>query len=247
MYFYLFDSWLQDRKYQADISKIEARLNTLGIRGRSEKITILKNIHEAVRDGIKRGATTVVLVGNDKTVTTVLPDLLAADVTIGLIPMGQPQTIADFLGLSAGATACDSIARRVIARVDVGQANNRYFLLNANLPVGSSVQCDGAFTVTSQNPDDEMVIANLELAGQPGHPADGRLELFVRSTTKRGWGLFGKSGQETSVFPIQKAKVTSPPGRAQLLLDGQISVPTPLTIEVAKKKLSIIVGRQRHF
>ncbi len=247
MYFYLYDSWLQDRKYQAKIAKIEARLNALGIHGRSEKITILKNIHEAVREGIKRGATTVVIVGNDKTITTLLPDLLEANVAIGMIPIGEPQTIAKFFGLPTGAAACDIIARRVVARVDVGQANNRFFLLNANLPIGAAVHCDGAFTVSSQNPTDEMIITNLELAGQPGSPADGRLELFVRSTTKRGWGPFGNSNRETSVFPIQKAKVTAPLGRAQLLLDGQVSVPTPLTIEVAKKKLSIIVGRQRHF
>lgn len=247
MYFYLYDSWLQDRKYQTEIAKIEARLNALGIRGRSEKITILKNIHEAVREGIKRGATTVVLVGNDKTITTVLPDLLETNVAIGVIPLGEPQTIANFLGIPLGAAACDVISRRVVERVDVGQANNQYFLLNAELPFGASVQCDGQFSVSSDEPGNRMVITNLETSGRVSNPADGRLELVISSPQKSGWGPFGKSNEEASVFPIRQAKVTTRTGQAQLLLDGQVTVATPLTLTLAKKKLAIIVGRQRQF
>lgn len=247
MYFYLFDSWLQDRKYQADIIKIEARLNALGIQGRGEKITILKNIHEAIRDGLKRGATTVVLIGNDKTITTVLPDLLEAKVSVGLIPLGQPQAIAHFLGIPEGLAACDILSRRVVERVDVGQANEHYFLLNAQLPAGAAVNCDGQYTVTSVDAHDQLLITNLETSGRRGHPADGRLELLVGRTAKQGWRPFAKAGGKTSVFPIKKAKVSVATGRAQILLDGQITVTTPLSVELAKKKLSIIVGRQRQF
>ncbi len=247
MYFYLYDSWVQDKKYQAEIIKVEARLNALGIKGRSEKITILKNIHEAIRDGLKRGATTVVIVGNDKTITTILPDVLNAQAAIGFIPFGEPQTIARFLGIPSGLAACDVLSRRVVAHVDVGQANNHYFLLSANVPVGARVQCDGEYTVSSINPADRMVIANLETSGGMSNPADGRLELKIGSPRKQRWGGFGRAGQPVSVFPIRRAKVTAAVGQAQLLLDGQVTVTTPLTVELAKKKLSIIVGRQRQF
>lgn len=247
VYFYLYDSELQDRKYHAEVMKIEARVNALGIQGRTEKITILKNIHEAVREGLKRGATTLVIVGNDKTITTLLPDLLETNVAIGIIPVGEPQTIANFLGVPLGAAACDVISRRVVERVDVGQANNHYFLLNAKLPVGAAVNCDGQFSVTSASPEDQMVITNLETSGRVSNPADGQLELVVQGSQKRGWGPFAKDTNNLSVFPIKEAKVTATSGHPQLLLDGQITVPTPLTLTLAKKKLTIIVGRQRHF
>lgn len=247
MYFYLYDSWLQEKKYQAEIIKIEARLNALGIQGRAEKITILKNIHEAMRDGIKRGATTVVLIGNDKTVTTLLPDILNTQVAVGLIPMGQPQTIARFFGIPSGLAACDVLSRRVVVRVDVGQANDHFFLLNASLPTAAHVTCDEQYTVSSMNPADHMIISNLEIADHASDPADGRLELRVGGAQKQGWGSFSKTANPVSVFPIQKAKVTTPVGQAQLLLDGQVTVTTPLTVELAKKKLSVIVGRQRQF
>lgn len=247
MYFYLYDSWLQDRRYQPEVAKIEARLNALDIRGRSEKITILKNIHEAIRDGLKKGASTVVIVGNDKTITTVLPDLLEANVAIGMIPIGEPQTIAEFLGIPSGVAACDVISRRVVERVDVGQANKQFFLLNAALPPGAIVTCDGQFSVSSARPEDRMVVTNLETSGRVSNPADGRLELVIASEKKSGWGPFGKNGPTASVFPIREAQVTAKTGQAQLLLDGQVTVPTPSTLVLAKKKLSIIVGRQRHF
>ncbi len=50
MYFYVFDSYVQDKKYQSDVARIEARLGALGISGRTEKLTILKNINDATRE-----------------------------------------------------------------------------------------------------------------------------------------------------------------------------------------------------
>lgn len=247
MYFYLYDSWVQDRKYQAEIIKIEARLNALGINGRTEKITILKNIHEAIRDGLKRGATTVVLVGNDKTITTVLPDILNGHVTVGFIPLGEPQTIAKFFGIPTGVAACDVLSRRVVVNVDVGQANEQYFLLNAAVPAGANIQCDGEYTVSSVNPAEPMVITNLETSSRTSNPADGRLELKIGSAPKQRWGSFGKSAESVSIFPIRKAKVTAAIGQSQLLLDGQVTVTTPLIVTLAKKKLAVIVGRDRQF
>ena len=47
MYAYIFDSFLQERKYQHELGQIENRLATLGIQGKIEKMTILKNIQEA--------------------------------------------------------------------------------------------------------------------------------------------------------------------------------------------------------
>src|SRR5690349_13808036 len=134
MYFYVFDSYLQDRKYANEVARVETRLGTLGIQGRQEKITILKNIHEALKEAIKRGATTIVAVGNDKTVTKILPQVVEHGLTLGLIPLGPEQTIADSLGIPHGVSACDSLSRRVMRRLDVGQANNQYFLLQLQAP-----------------------------------------------------------------------------------------------------------------
>ena len=63
MYHYIYDSFLSDKRYENEISQIEARILGLGINGRVDKLTILKNLKEIVEDGIKKGAETLVVMG----------------------------------------------------------------------------------------------------------------------------------------------------------------------------------------
>jgi len=245
MYAYIFDSFLQDRKYQHDIGQIENRLATLGIQGKMEKMTILKNFQEAAKQAIKRGADTLVAVGNDETVTKILPQLIEANVTLGLIPLGPNQTIAKVFGLPVGVNACDALSRRIVRKIDVGQANTNYFVFSLVTPPGLVADC-GKYSITSLDPTGTMTIANFPIAEAHGSPDDGKLELIVAPGEQRGWGSF-KRGTSGSVFPISHAKLTSPGAPASVMLDGQITVKTPITIEVAKKKLTVIVGKGREF
>lgn len=249
MYFYIFDSFLQEKKHGTTIAQIETRLASLGIQGRTEKITILKSLTETTREAIKRGATTIVAVGNDKTVTKLLPIVIEHDLTLGIIPVGEPQLIADYLGIPPGARACENISRRIIERLDIGLANNQHFLLEATIPAQSRVMCDGKYAVESLDPHDTMLISNFGQSA-PGNPRDGKLELVVQGQASGGW--FNKRSSRGSVFPLKKAKIErdpllDPTGGASLVLDGQLLLKTPATIEVLPKKLSVIVGRDRAF
>ena len=141
MYAYIFDNFLQERKYQHDIGQIENRLSTLGIQGKIEKMTILKNIQEAARQAIKRGVDTLVVVGNDETVTKVLPQIIDTTVTLGIIPVGPHQTIAKILGVPSGLSACDVLSKRIIRKIDLGKANNAYFVFTLMAPAGVSADC----------------------------------------------------------------------------------------------------------
>ncbi|MEK7537988.1 MAG: diacylglycerol kinase family protein [Patescibacteria group bacterium] len=247
MYAYLFDSFLQERKYQHDIGQIENRLSTLGIQGKIEKMTILKNIQEAARQAIKRGVATLVVVGNDETITKVLPQIIDSDVTLGLIPLGPQQTIARALGIPDGVVACDVLSRRILRRLDLGRANAVYFLFNLVAPADVTVDCGGQYRVTSLDPAGSLMTANFPPAGTAGQPDDGRLELIVTpGRGARGW-LPGRRSSGGSVFSITKAKFTSPAGPVNLTLDGQVTVKTPATVEVVRRKLEVIVGKDRAF
>lgn len=244
MYAYVFDSFVQDQKFRSEASRIETRLSTLGIQGRSEKITILKNIQDSVRSLLKRGADTLVVVGNDQTVVKVLPIIIEADATLGIIPVGPSQQIATALGLPGGAGACDMLSRRIIRRIDVGTVGNATFLVRVDLPAGARIQCDGNYTVEGLEPDVTMSIVNLGSARSGGLPDDGRIELVV---TGRTGGWFGRAGGEPSVFSLTKAKIERTGGDARMILDGQVTMNPPATIGVLRKKLHIIVGRDRAF
>lgn len=246
MYAYVFDSFLQDRKYQTDINQIETRLATLGVQGRSEKMTILKNIQESAREAIKRGATTLVIVGNDATITKVLPQLIEHPVTLGIIPLGPDQSIAELLGIPTGLAACDVLSRRIVHRIDLGQANELFFLSTLVAPASVSVDC-GPYTITSLDPGGILSMSNFPTDVSAGHPDDGKIELLVApSQERKSWGGF-RRGPKGSVFSIHKAKLTSAETSATIILDGQVSVRTPVTLRVAKQKLEVIVGKQRHF
>ena len=248
MYFYVFDNFLQDDKYRTEILRMETRLAALGIQGRTEKITILKNIHEATEEAIKRGATTVVTVGNDKTITKLLPIILEHKVTLGIIPVGPGQRVAEYLGIPAGIAACDSLSRRVIEKLDVGKVDSHFFLLEATLPPAAAITCDGKYTVASLEPEASMTITNLGPTSEHGSPSDGRLELIVAgSKSGGGWSPFRKGSSKNSVFPIRKATVARSSDGQPIVLDGETVVKTPVEIEVLPKHLSVIVGRQRKF
>lgn len=246
MYAYIFDSFLQDRKYHHDIGQIENRLTALGIQGKSEKMTILKNFQEAARQAIKHGVETLVVVGNDETITKILPQIIDSKVTLGLIPLGPNQTIARILGIPVGLGACDVLSRRIVRKIDLGKANNGYFLFTLSTPPGIVVDC-GKYTITSLDPAGTMTVANFPTGEAKGNPDDGKLELIVApGQEKRGWGSL-RRGDRGSVFSITHVSLTSPQGPLSVLLDGQVTLKTPITVEVAKKKLALIVGKDREF
>ena len=246
MYAYIVDSFLQDRKYQHDIGQIENRLSTLGIQGKIEKMTILKNIQEAARQSTKRGIETLVVVGNDETITKVLPQIIDSGITLGLIPLGPHQTIAKILGIPVGLPACDALSRRIVRKIDLGKANNAYFLFTLAAPASVAVDC-GKYTITSLDPTGTMTIANFPTGDAKGIPDDGKLELLVMpGETKRGWGGIRRSSGG-SVFPITNIKMTSAEGPVNVTLDGQVTIKTPVAVEVVKNKLAIIVGKDREF
>jgi diacylglycerol kinase family enzyme len=244
MYAYVFDSFIQATKHRTEINRIEARLATLGIQGRQEKITILKNIQEAARGLLKRGADTLVAVGNDQTVAKILPLLVESEAALGIIPVGPDQRIAAALGIPTGTGACDMLSRRIMRRIDLGRVGSANFILDAVLPSTCQVNCDHKYTVESLIPGARLAVVNIGWPDVRSRPDDGRLELVVEGSTESGW--FGHAKNDRSVFTVRQAAIGKT-SDGQVILDGQVVVKTPLTIDVQRQKLHVIVGRDRMF
>ncbi|MFH0952378.1 MAG: diacylglycerol kinase family protein [Patescibacteria group bacterium] len=254
-YFYFYDDFLNNKKFEIGVNRIETRLLELSLNGRKEKLTILKNTEEIVKDGIKKGAKTVVAIGNDATISkvmTVMADF--SDVVLGMIPVGPDQNIAKLLGIPVGIAACDVLSKRVVKKVDLGKVNDQYFLFSVDIPFPQvRVKCDNKYQLSTEGDDDTLHICNLgglssaDLpAGRNSNPADGMLEAIV-TPRRSSWRVFGRGYNRESIFTIKKATIDSRGEAASLLADGQTVVKTPATIEVVPKKLRIIVGRDRQF
>lgn len=252
-YFYFYDDFVSAKRYQLEVNRIETRLLELGLNGRKERLSILKNAREIITDGIKRGAKTVIVIGNDASMSKVISIVAEfPSVILGLIPVGPGQRIAELLGIPVGVEACAVLSKRVMAQVDLGKVNDNYFLFSLDLPASDvTVKCDNKYSLSVDNGDSHFHICNIgglteDIAAHTRcNPTDGKLEAIV-SAKRGGWNIFKKHFGRDSVFSIKRATISAP-HETTVIADGQTMIKTPATVEVIPKKLRLIVGRERQF
>lgn len=256
MYYYIYDSLLNEGKYRKTLEAIEVRLTDLGIQGKIRRLNILHHQKEVVEESIRRGAKTIVLVGNDRSVAQAIDTLAKHDIAVGLIPIGRTEenTIARALGIPPDIIACDILSRRSIARLDLGKVGTHHFLTHAECHA-TYFECIGPRNAYRIKPIAEKVritVTNLsttETSSQcKSTPRDGVLELHIHDTTMAFRDIIRsrKRVKIPSIFPIQELIIEEPKG-TMLTLDGCRSVVLPATITVAHERLRVIVGRERLF
>ncbi len=120
-------------------------------------------------------------------------------------------------------------------------------------PSDITVEYDEKFRVSARDGNIELVVCNLKPYIWRGgrkqkdivvHPQDGKLEAFLRPII--GKGIIKHKYDEPSMFPFEEMIVTS---RKPFTVsaDGKVSKETKITIKLAKKKIEMIVGRERKF
>lgn len=142
MYYYIYDSFLENPKYRKILDRIEIRLADLAIPGEASRVRPLRNLEEIVLEGLNQGKRTIIAVGNDQTLKKVTHAVLTqnkvplSDLTLGIIPVGKPNFVSQGLGVPAGEAACEAISGRIVRNIDLGKVNNEYFLTSAYLGFG---------------------------------------------------------------------------------------------------------------
>lgn len=271
MHFYVVDAYVQTKAYERDLARIETTLTNLGINGTVARLNILKDLGELVHDAIRRGVNTIVAIGDDNTLSKMINVMARHEAVLGLIPLGEHNILANLLGIPLGEAACETIAKRITQDLDLGQANDIYFLstLEASTPE-VVLESNNGYRILPQATTSRVVIANLipwnkKLAEitysyQP-NPQDGQLEAMISGpkTHQNGLGWFRPKNNkhwvfnpvvvsELSVFPFTNLKLASQPGSSiTVWVDGKKILKTPINISLAQKKLKIIVGKERVF
>ena len=256
MYLYLYDHTLNNKKFNNLLARIETRLTDLGIGGKICRLSPLRNIGELLADEVRNGVKTVVVVGNDKTLNQIINIVAKYDITVGLIPVGPDNKIAQILGISEGEEACSVLAARIVEKIDLGRINNTYFLSGIEITDGQvTIECENQFLITPQAQKNQIAIYNLRpiLAGNSNlgnyfNPKDGLLEVFIQPLTTNFLKIFKKNvnNLNKSVIPFKKLIVRSKKSVA-VITDGQKVLKTPVKIEIVPKKLKLIVGKDRLF
>jgi len=254
MHVYIYDSYVNDRKNQSIISKIETRITDLGLGGKIIRIGMFNSIYNAIENEINKGAKTIIAVGNNNifnqvinSVAKFLTSTPKKNIPIGFIPVGkQNNEKAQFTGIPFNEEACDILSARRIDLLDLGKINNQYFLFEAKIPTkGTTIEIDKNFSIEIDKSGD-IYIVNLPTINMPkeinSSAHDDCLELLI-NINKSSFLLKDSGGQ--SVFNFKKLKIIN--NSFPITVDSSLKLPTPVEIEIAKEKINLIVGKNRKF
>lgn len=251
MYYYIYDEFVQDKKYEREVLKIENRLTDLGIYGKVARLALFKHADELVRDEVKRGVKTVVVIGNDRTLSKVLDVVAELGVTVGIIPLGTENHVADLLGIPEGIAACDVLSTRIIETVDVGTLNGKRFLTSVMIPkTTAEITCEGNYSIRPTIPG-SIEICNMGFDGRSSesvrsNPKDGVLDTVIKVMTNRGGKFIKKMKMGKTTLALKSLAIRSIKP-IKVYADGAEIEGTDFTIGLEPLNLKVITGKTRQF
>jgi len=238
MYYYIYDSFLADKRYSKTLAQIETRLTDLGINGKINHLSFLKNINDIISDEIKKGVNTIVVLGNDATINNVINIVADLNVVLGVIPLGKEQKISKLLGIPEGLAACEVLSSRIIKKINLGQINNSYFVTSLEAE-GKNLflECDNNFIINLEKNN------FIKINNKNPYQKDSDLEIIINNGSKRFFFL--PAGSDTSYLRSQTVAINSKKSMPILLNDEKRIIKTPATVRLRTQKLKVIVGKSR--
>ncbi len=259
MHVYIYDTFISDKKYSSEAAKIETRITDLGLNGKIIRLGTVSSVYNAVENEVKKGAKTIVAVGDNRILSQTInamarinaSESIGSAIPLGFIPVGKKDNfLAEFLGTGMTEVACDVLSQRRIETLDLGQANDNYFLFTAAVSTeATTVEIDENYTIEIKEAG-EIDVVNLPVGislppEAKTSPADGVLELIIK--TKQGKRLLPMrgSGESSSVFSFNRLRISNQ--HHPVLIDGAQELKCPVDIRLAPVKINLIVGKDRKF
>jgi len=244
MHVYIYDDYLDKSKYNRIINRLEIRLTDLGLNGKIIRLSGIKNIRGSIQNEIKLGAKTIIAVGNNQTVNKIIGAIIDTDIygdfqkktLLGIIPIGEDNSIAYSFGIKNSDEACNILLARRIEKIDLGLAGKHYFLNHATITgEGTALEIDGY--LVEMLPKTEISVVNL-ISGEKGitksNPHDGLLDIYVKNRNGYNTHLTASSFTITNL-------------ESPLLVDDVLEIQTPVKLAVDKDSVNVIVGKDRSF
>jgi len=244
MHVYIYDEYLNKPKYNRAINRLEIRLTDLGLNGKIIRLGGIKNIKATIQNEIKLGAKTIIAVGNNQTINKIIGAIIDTEIygdfqkktLLGLVPIGDDNSIASSFGIKNVDEACNILLARRIEKIDLGLVGNYYFLNQASIQsAGTTIEIDDYTLDIAER--GEVRIINL-LSDQTekikSNPHDGKLDILIRTRKK-----------DESIITVKKLKLSNP--QEKLIIDGVFEIETPVEIGVMSDKVNVIVGKERMF
>lgn len=248
MYYYIYDAFVQGKEYQRELAAIENRLADFGITGNIGRLSLFRDAGELVTDEVKRGAKTIVVVGNDSTVRKVVNAIIATRTTLAIIPIGPGNTFAKLFGIPPGLAACEVLSRRVVMPLDVGKVNGRHFLSRIRFPrTNFSFECEGSYRVQA-DADGAMEIRNAgwveekESISALADPHDGILETVI--DVRESMGFMRRALWQRSTIPMRTMTIESTQPILAYIDEEKFAQPR-FEVSVLPHRLKMVTGKER--
>ena len=251
MYSYLYDEFLEDKRYEREVGVIETRLTDLGIMGKVTRLALFRDPVAVVKNEIADGARTVVAVGDEGTLRRVLEAVLPncrqsgeSQVVVGFIPVVKGGVLGPLLGIDAGSSACDTLSARLVQEIDLGEVNGRPYLHAAAGTFHSpKLSLQQSEMIWSGWADFQIINLALSVGKFEIDPTDGALDFFA-SQLKRRW--FRKEEYLTHLragsFLLTSDK------KMTVILDSEESLTADqLIFQVLPGRLRLVTGKDRRF
>ena len=247
MHVYIYDAFLNQGKYEKILTQIETRITDLGLNGKIARLGVMKNVSDLIDSELRRGAKTIIAVGNNSTIEQVLPNIVDSDVPLGIIPVEkQNNSIADSLGIKNYEEACNILSARRMEKLDVGYLGNHYFVSSVQInSEGTLLDIESSYSIEADT-SGKIFLVNLatdEIEFPETayiDPKDSKLHLFIFSKSRKG---FLKTVPAKSIIPFQKLTVYNKQGK--IFVNDSFSMEAPVESGVLPLGLKVIVGKNR--
>ncbi len=245
MHGYIYDVFLNQKPYEKEIIRIEHSLTDKALNGPIVRLSLINNVAHAVEDLLKRGVTTITAIGSDQLFSK-LSDQIAEQegITIGLIPLGSHQQLAQLFGIPSGAEACKTLAARLVRPVQLCKINSAYFIHNVSVyDARAKVTVDKQFVLSPTSKEATISVFNhIRTDKETGEDTKTLSVVITPHTDKK---VFKKSEALSPTSLLSPEVFISEPRGIPVTVDGQKIINTPVTLRVSDKSVQVIMGRTR--
>jgi len=214
------------------------------LNGKIIRLGGIKNIKGTIQNEIKLGAKTIVAVGNNQTINKIIGAIIDTEIygdfqkktLLGLVPIGDDNSIAASFGIKNIDEACNILLARRIEKIDLGLVGNYYFLNQASIQSLETIIAIDDYTLEISEKGEVRIINLLSDPKEKirSNPHDGKLDILIKTRKK-----------DQSIITAKKLKITNP--QEQLIIDDVVSIETPVEVGIMKDKVNVIVGKNRLF
>ncbi len=247
MYVYVYGSFLENKKHLKTLTEIETRITDLGMSGKIIRLSQAANPKSLLVNEIRRGAKTIVAVGDDLVFNLLIETSVDYSIPLGVVPIEKlNNSIARSLGITGHTEACDALAARRIEILDLGKINSYYFITHVKIESkGAVMTVPGKYSISI---DESGLIYVINLATEElkkldipfTHPQDSMLDIAITTNT----GMLSKKKKSLSLFSFTKFLIEN--NKPFILSDGR-SVSGIGNFEIKPRAIKVIAGKQRIF